>query len=1270
MQLLQVGQAGRQDSEVADSKVAGSKVADSKVADSEAVDSMVAGLLVGDVIVAINGQDVPADCDGRQWVTERMLGAASARAGDQPLRLRVRRGLTNPFAGHPRLDLFVSERSPHAMARFGCTVCHEGQGSATSFQWASHTPNDVATRGRWRQQYDWSENRHWIYPMAPRRFVESSCLKCHHDVVELERSERFPETPAPRLTAGYRLIRTLGCFGCHEIQGHRGEERRIGPDLRLEPNYHAAALQFKGAPGTGYAKLTAHERAVVDRLIQEPDNESVRQALLTMWRDDARNAGARSPAAVLAAAEQGSRLAASDAVDSDAVNGHFGPGEHAAAPRFSEMVRRRLLPLLQRQETPGTLRKVGPTLRFVGHKLDAAFLRDWIRQPSRFRPSTRMPQAFGLWKHLPAEQLRARIVALKRELAGDDGPRPGARGAAEIQADLDAVKAELQRIDEVEKRFEPIAIYSMVHYLRQRTQVYEYTQPPDGITPIVSDEDKRSQVERGRVAFQELGCLACHDHADFPEIEHYRDPDFVVEGPDLSDLASKFSAARDSAGSKWLYSWIVQPTRYSTRTMMPELMIQPVEHRDDDGNVVSVTDPVADLVAYLLSGLAGDWRPSDEVPDQLDEQDRRVLQELTLTYLKDMFPSAVAQRYMRDGIPFAEREKLRGAERELVVRPSEEGKLAATHMIDKRIAYVAQKAFANGGCFACHDIPGMEDAKPIGPGLNDWGRKDIALLAFGHVAQYVQRNRTVRIGASSDGASSDVSTEDRKATALGSANASVFEEGEAADPIDGNKESSAYFQGQLEARSRIGFINQKLTEPRSFDYIEARNKKYTGRLQMPQFALTADQRESIMTFVLGLVADPPSAKYVFTPDAGTKALLAGQEVLTKYSCRGCHVVETEQWDLVFAPDQYGDREGAPTYPFVSQAFDQSQRIRSRRVDRRGMRHARIRGMPALSDDGLPMILDDEEFPIEEEEDESFELDRLIYSFDLWQPALVDGHPYQMGDGTLDVPAENLARRHRAYGGALPKYLLPRVVEREKQVNPNAKGGEAWAWLPPVLVGEGSKVQPEWLYNYLLEPHSIRPAVVMRMPKYNMSRLEASQLVDYFAARDRARYPYDLEPVRQPQHLVDADRKYARALAESNKEREQGKSDGELAGRHLNDAMRIVVDSNYCVKCHLIGDYNPPGIERVKAPDLAAVHQRLRSDYLRKWLAKPTALQPYTPMPVNIPYNLAAPLQGTTVPQSLYRGTSTQQLDALVDLLMNYDQYLQQNVPISVAPQGE
>ncbi len=1197
------------------------------------------GLLVGDVIVAIDDESVPSDASAHGWVTDRLVEAAAAhwmalQQGHDPkppLRLRVQRGLPHPYAGHPRLDLFVGATSPHRMAEFGCTVCHEGQGSATDFQWTSHSPNDLATRQQWRADYGWFDNRNWEFPMYPRRFVESSCLKCHHDVVELEESERYEEPPAPKVARGFRLIHSLGCYGCHEISGFDDQGRRVGPDLRLEPNYVAAALQFQGAAGTGYDKLTDMERAAVDRLIQHPEDDLVRRQVYELLVDDARIASRQIDRSVLAAAEEGDATADEAADD---------------PPRFSDYVHQSLLPLLKAHERPGSLRKVGPSLRFVRSKLDDAFLADWIRRPDHFRPATRMPRSFGLWRHLPAEQLRARKELLLTQLqrTGDDAPSRPRHARQQLESDLAAVESELARLDDMEKRFESMAIYSMVRYLQDFSQAYRYVDAPAGITPVATEEEKQAQISRGKITFEERGCLACHDHVDFPDVAKYRDPGYVVRGPDLSDLAAKFSPQRHPDAMAWLSSWISQPTRYSPRTTMPDLLLTPVTQRDAGGNVTAVTDSVADIVAYLMSRPAGEWQPSGEMFLQWGDAEQETLEELTLTYLKDLFPQATALRFLQEGIPFEQRGELRGAERELLVSPAQQGQVTAEQLVRKRLYYVAQKSFANSGCFACHDIPGLEDAKPIGPVLADWGRKNTTQLAFGHVARYVRHGE----GGGATPAGDASTANNAPAPAAGA-------------PPD--LAATAYYQEQLEGQTRIGFIYQKLREPRSFDYTEARNKKYTERLRMPQFSLTLEQREAIITFVLGLVADPPTPQYLYSPDARARALLQGQEVMTRYSCRGCHLVRAEKWDLAFTPDVYGQQTTQPTYPFVPVPLAKADLVRSRVIDPRGLRHARIEGMPAISHEGRPVIFDEEEFPIEEEEDEEFDLDRLIYSLNLQRPAAVDGYPYQVGEVSFDVAAEHLQRRQPSYGGALAKYLLPRVVLREREVNPNAKGSEAWAWLPPALVGEGEKVQPEWLFAYLLRPHLIRPAAVMRMPRYNMSEAEARMLVDYFAALDRAEYPYNFESIRQPDHLAAADQRYAARLQKLADEGELP-LDGSTRQRHLSDAMRIVTNGNYCVKCHLIGDFDPAGIDRIKAPDLALVHRRLRTPYLRKWLAKPTAIQPYTSMPVNIPYDPTAPLLGTTLPQGLYHGSSLDQLDALVDLLMNFDQFSRDRSPIT------
>src|SRR5688500_4517548 len=77
--------------------------------------------------------------------------------------------------------------------------------------------------------------------------------------------------------------------------------------------------------------------------------------------------------------------------------------------------------------------------------------------------------------------------------------------------------------------------------------------------------------------------------------------------------------------------------------------------------------------------------------------------------------------------------ELKGAEKELVVRGSAD-------LLQQKLRYIGRKTIAKYGCYGCHDIPGFEDAKPIGTGLADWGRKDPSKLAFEHITEYLEHH--------------------------------------------------------------------------------------------------------------------------------------------------------------------------------------------------------------------------------------------------------------------------------------------------------------------------------------------------------------------------------------------------------------------------------------------------------------------------------------------------------------------------------------------------
>ena len=125
--------------------------------------------------------------------------------------------------------LYLDPNGPHPINSFGCTICHGGQGSGTDFTFSSHTPSSPEEEERWKETYGWQEIHHWDYPMLPKQFVESSCVKCHHQITDIPQ--------AAKLQAGYQRIVQYGCTGCHLIGGEGSfgpdltDERTVGPNL-------------------------------------------------------------------------------------------------------------------------------------------------------------------------------------------------------------------------------------------------------------------------------------------------------------------------------------------------------------------------------------------------------------------------------------------------------------------------------------------------------------------------------------------------------------------------------------------------------------------------------------------------------------------------------------------------------------------------------------------------------------------------------------------------------------------------------------------------------------------------------------------------------------------------------------------------------------------------------------------------------------------------------------------------------------------------------
>ena len=70
--------------------------------------------------------------------------------------------------------------------------------------------------------------------------------------------------------------------------------------------------------------------------------------------------------------------------------------------------------------------------------------------------------------------------------------------------------------------------------------------------------------------------------------------------------------------------------------------------------------------------------------------------------------------------------------------PTKEAKEAETTKAALK-NFVGKRAVGRLGCYACHDIPGFDSARPIGVALNDWGKKDANKLAFEDIANFFKK---------------------------------------------------------------------------------------------------------------------------------------------------------------------------------------------------------------------------------------------------------------------------------------------------------------------------------------------------------------------------------------------------------------------------------------------------------------------------------------------------------------------------------------------------
>jgi len=138
---------------------------------------------------------------------------------------------------------------------------------------------------------------------------------------------------------------------------------------------------------------------------------------------------------------------------------------------------------------------------------------------------------------------------------------------------------------------------------------------------------------------------------------------------------------------------------------------------------------------------------------------------------------------------------------------------------------------------------------------------------------------------------------------------------------------------------------------------------------------------------------------------------------------------------------------------------------------------------------------------------------------------------------------------------------------------NGRGGD----LAPDLTWEGSSVQRVWLQAFMKNPGTLRPALIRRMPKFNLSDSDITEISDYIMAVyqtpafDRDSMPSSGYPPAQV---------------------EQGK--------------QLFYSKYACQSCHIVDTKVDKGYV---GPTLTQVGSRLTAAWIYHWLKDPQAMRP-------------------------------------------------------------